>query len=230
MSFVLFSCGSDDSSPVEEGNVVLYGSGSATGFMPLLGQSALNFGVDPSNVTLRIYQVAVALNADCSNPIVIFRSTGGRVANFITNPVLGSGNLADGSYNCIMMTMSDTITYSPSVNDGTYCVAGTSYTADICRAGTYTDLMEGTTSTYTQCLGTNSTSGGVDNKVTVYVRTGAPGNGELAFRVTHGIQLLAPFVVSGRKNGTFYVDAAGSIQSNESVQYCENLPSPLGFR
>ena len=139
--------------------------------------------VDPSSLKLKIYQVAVALNTDCSSPRVIFTSATGSEVDFISNPVLGRGNPGDGTYNCIMVTMDDVIKFTPVSTTGS-CTGGVEYSLDTCRdqvssnnlpMSSHTDLLIDTTFTETECQGTAQMGSGiVPNKVTMYIRTSAP--------------------------------------------------------
>lgn len=218
----------------------------------------------PTSLKLHIYQVAVALSNDCSSPQVIFSSTTGAERDFISSPVLGSGSLANGTYNCVMITMNDVIKFTPSANDGATCTGGTEYAIDLCRTTassgnepvwSTTDLLEGTTTTSAvQCSGTSQVvgSGGVANKVTLYLRTNSlpstnpdaqytgswlngsvaafsvdGGNGPSVAR-ENGIQLTAPFVVSGTAAGTFYLDARNKVDGTGGN--CEMNAPEFGFR
>lgn len=222
-------------------------------------------GVNATSLKINVYQVAVSLNENCSSPQVIFTSTAGTEKDFLANPTLGNGSLANGTYNCVMITMDDVIKFTPSANTGATgkCVAGTEYAVDLCRAGgsaleNYTDLLVGTTTTNTQCAGTHQSVsplalGGVANKVTLYLRTTAPANnnpdaqyvtawqkgtvledsnapGQPSVDSANGIQLTAPFVVSGTSTGTFFLDATGKVQEASSNANCEIDAPVFGFR
>lgn len=139
-----------------------------------------------SSLKLKIYQISVSANTDCSNPITILSSASGTETDFMSNPVIGTGSVPDDTYPCLMITMDDVIKYTPATNTGA-CSSSTEYTADLCRdlassggAGnerwSFTDLLEGTTVTpNVECAGTSQsvTNGGIANKVTLYLRTTA---------------------------------------------------------
>lgn len=141
--------------------------------------------VNPTELKIKVYQVAVSLSSDCSDPQTIFISTAGVETDFLSSPSLGSGSIANGTYNCVMITMEDGISFKPAANDGGSCVANTEYSIDLCRINgsgqadqdyqSYTDLLEGTTTTNTACQGTSQIitggAGGISNKVTLYLRT-----------------------------------------------------------
>lgn len=232
-------------------------------FLSIVSTCSLWAVTSPSSLKLKVYQIAVALSDDCSSPIVLFTSTTGQEQNFLANPSLGRGSLDDGTYNCIMITMDDVIKFTPLVNDGATCTGGTEYSIDLCRTTatsngevvwSTTDLLEGTTTTSTECAGTSQVvgAGGVANKVTLYLRTNAVlqsnGNSQYtgswlkgtttAFSVDsgagpsvntpNGIQLASPFVVSGGGSGIFYVDATGQVTG--AGANCEMNAPEFGFR
>lgn len=217
----------------------------------------------PTSLKIKVYQVAVALSADCSSPTVIFSSASGTEKDFMTNPTLGSGSIADGTYNCVMITMDDVIKFTPAANDGGSCLGGTEYSIDLCRdtassggetVFSTTDLLEGTVTTTTQCSGTSQIvgSGGVANKVTLYLRTTAlpqnhadsqytgswlkgtttansvsGGTGPSANQA-NGIQLASAFVVSRGGAGVFYMDATNQVTG--AGANCEMNAPEFGFR
>lgn len=230
-------------------------------FLLSLSFSALAV-TSPTSLKIKIYQISASLNVDCSSPQVLFTSAAGAEKEMLGSPTLGNGNLANGTYNCIMFTMDDVIKFTPTAADGGSCVAGTEYSIDLCRdqvsSGgdafwSHTDLLEGTTVTDTECAGTAQSvaAGGIANKVTLYLRVGAPANGTAdADEVTswkagtvlanangagtpsvdslNGIELTAPFVVSGTKSGIFYIDATNQVTG--AGANCELNPPEFGFR
>lgn len=198
----------------------------------LLLSTSLFAVTNPTELNLKIYQISVALNVDCSDPQLIFQSTAGVTKDLIADPTLGSGTLADGTYNCVMITMDDVISYKPLANDGVNCVAGTTYAIDLCRTPETTDLLTGTTFTTPTCAGTDqsTTAGGLANKVTLYLRSGVSGllSSWMKTNANDGIPLTAPFVVNGTETGIFYIDATNQIQDNGSQ--CEMDAPVFGFR
>lgn len=186
-----------------------------------------------SELLIKVYQVAVSASTDCSNPLVIFSSSAGTEVNFLSNPILGGGNIPDGTYPCVMINMSDVIKYRPTANDGTRCVAGTQYFSDVCRSDSSesTDLFNGSTTTTVACTGTNPpTADSVGpNQVTLYMFTTSPNTGS-CFRTgaANGATLQSPFVVSGSSSGTFVVDVTNKVMDNGS--YCEMDQPTFSFR
>jgi hypothetical protein len=177
---------------------------------------------DPSKILVTIYGVAVSTSTDCSNPVVLFDSPNGIDADFLSNPVLGGGNIPDGTYPCVMINMSDVVRFVPKTSDGLNCVAGQTYSIDICRSdnGCSFDVRQGTTfSTNNTGHGTNTSAS--SDIVTMFLTTTAAANGSDNFRkpastsdTTRGIPLGSPFVVSGSSAGKFVVNATNQVSSN----------------
>lgn len=204
------------------------------GLMALLTLSlnAFAVAVDATSLKMKTYQIAVALDTDCTAPKVIFQSTAGEIKDFLANPTLGSGSLADGTYNCVMITMDDMVTYTSASGSGdTVCVAGTEYSVDICRSPETTDLLTGTTFTAQTCAGTSQWVG-VANKVTLYLTTAADGSGgNFKKGGINGIALASPFIVSGAETGIFYLDVGQLAAAvDNGFTGCEMTTPTFGFR
>lgn len=184
--------------------------------MILVGASGLAFGaVDPSSVKMKIYGVSVSTSADCSNPVSIFSSDTGTEFDMVKNPTLGEGDVADGTYECVMITMSDLVKATPATSDGVNCVADTEISGYVCQSSESYNLLSGSEFGAT----TSCTSG--EDKVTLYLHTGTTRtNGGNAFLrptsttdTTHGFQLGSSWVVSGSSTGTFVADFRGKMVS-----------------
>lgn len=219
-----------------------------------------SFGViSPSSLKLKVYQVAFALSDDCSNPQVVFSSVAGVESDFLSAPTIGSGPLDDGTYNCVMITMDDVIKYTAGATEGN-CTAGVEYTGDLCRnqansggifIQSHTDLLIGTTTTSTECQGTDPGAGGIANKVTMYLRTnglafsdpnseyvgswlkgtaaiGAAGGGNPTSPLPNGGLLSSPFIKTGSVTGVFFADATNFLDGTGG--YCELSGAKFGFR
>ncbi|MGZ3159412.1 MAG: hypothetical protein ACXU7H_10025, partial [Burkholderiaceae bacterium] len=73
----------------------------------LLSSSAM--ALDASSLKLKVYAVMASTSALCTSPVTIFSSATPTEVDFLTTPTLGSGSLPDGTYNCIIIQMSDNI-------------------------------------------------------------------------------------------------------------------------
>ena len=177
--------------------------------------SSISFAAgDPSSLKLKVYSVYASLSAQCTSPIQIYNNAAGSFVDLLVQPYLGGGDLADGTYNCIIIKMSSIIKHTPLTTDTT-CVAGTEYTGGVCNVGDQaTDLANGVIG----CMGNGTNAGSVDNTVYMYLTTDAlastgnkafvhpmaPGDG-------NGIKLNAPLVVSATTKAKFVVNATGKV-------------------
>ncbi len=193
--------------------------------------------IDTAFMKVKVYQFAVSTSTACTNPVVIFSSAGGREMDLLKNPTLGGGNIPDGVYTCLMITMSDQIKISPTTSDGLQCVAGTQYIKDTCRADDGTansDLLIGTTFNNVACHGTivGAVSTPVEDMVTLYLTTvgggaGSAWNKPTSTTSTNPVLLNAPFVVSGSSVGTFVVNARNGLCTSG---VCSPEAMTFGFR
>ena len=166
---------------------------------------------DASSLRLKIYKMAVSTSPDCSNPTVVVSNSSPSYSDFKTNPTLGSGNVADGNYPCVIIEFSDNIKITPSGN-GSYCFSSTETTNDVCRETTTSTLIDGSTVT--------CDSG--DNRVAMYLTTAASATTQSdAFNPPNcntagcdpdtGFNLARELQVSGSAVGKFIVDTDGKV-------------------
>src|SRR4051812_25654829 len=69
---------------------------------------------DPTSVKVTIYSVAVSKNTDCSEAVVVSKYASGQEFDFELSPTLMTGTLADGSYPCVILQMSDKLKLTPA--------------------------------------------------------------------------------------------------------------------
>ena len=93
--------------------------------------SANAMALDASSLKLQVYSVMLSTSAQCTSPVTVFSSATATEVDFLTAPTLGSGNPPDGTYQCVIIKMSDLIKFTPSATAG-LCTAGTQDTADVC--------------------------------------------------------------------------------------------------
>ncbi len=186
-------------------------------------------GVDPSSVKIKVYSVDVSKTADCASPVNVFTSAAGTTFDFVTSPTLGGGNPADGTYNCVMLTMSSLLKVTPATTTGS-CTAGTEFSTGVCNTGQFSDTLTAAgTTAHTAC-----TAG--DDKVTLYLQTGTTqidGGGPFLKPTTttdhtNGFKLAAPFVVAGTVVGTFVIDFTAGVVSGGGT--CGLNPPLFSFR
>ncbi|MBP7845020.1 MAG: hypothetical protein KA116_09395 [Proteobacteria bacterium] len=246
LSLLLISCGEEGS-----GNLVVKGAGADVSSRTLLSSFSDDFtnAVDeirplvasgnPGSLRLKVYEVLVSPNADCSDAVRVGGDEGVHLdadyQNILgtTKPVLGSGNI-NGTFNCVIMVASDYIKYTSESDVGASCRPGTEYTGEVCRNGggnrNFPDasfFSTGNGALEAACadgeqpipihLSTISTS--TDNAPNAFVppTSNATGN---------GINLAGSLVVDGGNISYFKVDGTGKIEDNSG---CDMQPPVFSF-
>lgn len=195
----------------------------------------------PASVFITIYAIGISTAADCSNPTIVSNyGTSGKRFDFAKAPFLGGAQISDGTYNCVILQMSDQITFTTSVADGS-CAAGSTYTIDVCRTDNscnYIPLtISGTTGTYgSSTAGTGTGTSVSADKVTLFLSTQSTGNGQSGGSFlqpttngsTNGFNIANPFVVSGSKSGIFVANFTNKM--NGTGASCDVSPPVFGFR
>lgn len=177
-------------------------------------------GGDPASLKIRVYAVYASTSAQCTNPVQVFLNNTGSYVNFLTGPTLGGGDLPDGTYNCVIIKMSDLIKHTP-LTTATTCVAGTEYTSGVCHVPQTADSLTGVADI--TCRGDGSTAGSVEDTVFMYLTTDAAAStSNKAFNrpVTagdgNGIKLGAPLIISATTRAKFVVNGTGKVVANGS--------------
>ena len=195
--------------------------------------SAPAMALDASSLKLQVYSVMLSTSAQCTSPVTVFSSATATEVDFLAAPTLGSGNPPDGTYNCVIIKMSDLIKFTPSATSG-LCTAGTQYTADVCRAdnGGMTQAPDAVGAP-SACSGTDAAP--VSDSVYLYLTTNASaGTGGNTFMQptgaasTNGLNLTAPLVIAGAAKSKFIVDARGKV-GDDGVS-CGMNPPVFGFQ
>ncbi len=83
-----------------------------------------------SSVKVKVFEMRASVNSDCSGAVTIFKTDNPTPVDLMTNPLLGSGALTNGTYHCLMFHIDDILTVVPQTTDGS-CTAGTAYNLDI---------------------------------------------------------------------------------------------------
>lgn len=184
-----------------------------------------DINLTPTSLKLKVYKFAVSTSQLCTNLItVIDNGSSPQEVEFIGSVNLGSGSLADGTYPCVAIEISDNIKFTPGANSvSAACQVGVEQTLDVCRdQGSHpTSLMiDGTTS--------SCTAGVVPDRVTMYMSTGANGNGDAfnppsAVGVGDGFLISSPLTVSGSAVAKFVVNPTGKMcdDTNDAGSDCD---------
>jgi hypothetical protein len=198
--------------------LVVYGSGSAAPSMQG-GDSNAVFG-PASSLTIKVYALYISTNADCSSPQLVQDLGAGENKDFMANPALFEGTPTNGTYQCVMMKMSDVLTMTPGATFGA-CTAGTSYSGDIYRDG-QTDFVD---VNLNPVVGHGTDSLPVDDQVTIFM-TRDPAAAQARGISSHqAIPLVSSLVVPGQT--TFHMDASHAV-ATDGVQ-CGIEPPVMSF-
>jgi len=200
--------------------------------------TAADTGLSASSIKLKVYKMAVSTSPLCTNLITVLDNGNSPTeVDFLSNPNLGSGTLADGTYPCIVIEISDLVKFKPSATStSNNCVSGTEYTLDVCRAGgSQSILIDGTTTTCTGTSGVDIHTYGTfgDDRVAMYISTATTGGNDAFNRPTsigdnaHGLNLGTSLTISGTASGKFVANPAGQLCDNNSAS-CEGGPGGSG--
>lgn len=99
-------------------------------------------GLDPQYLKMKVYKLAVSEDQYCQSPVVIFENDSPTLMNMIDMPNIGGGVLSGGTYQCIMIEISDTVIFASNASEGG-CTLGQEEITDICSdTGTSFQLIE----------------------------------------------------------------------------------------
>ena len=199
----------------------------------LLSSNVMAAALNASSLKLKVYSVMISTSALCTNPITIFSSITPTEVDFLAAPTLGSGNPPDGTYNCIIIKMSDVIKFKSSTTSG-LCNSNIENSTDICRSdnsgSTRAPDAGGTASS---CTGTDAAP--ISDIVYLYLTTNtSAGTGGNTFlqpldaNSTNGLPLTAPLVISGTGRSKFVVNATGKVDDASGTS-CGMNPPVFGF-
>jgi hypothetical protein len=195
--------------------------------------SAHAHALDAKSLKLQVYSVMLSTSPLCTSPVTVFASTTPTEVDFLAAPTLGSGNPPDGTYQCVIIKMSDLIKFTPSTSAG-LCSASTQYTADVCRTDNGgTTQAPDAAGAPTVCNGTDAAP--VSDPVYLYLTTnvtaGSGGNTFMqptSLTSTNGLNLTAPLVIAGAAKSKFIVNATGKV-GDDGVS-CGMNPPTFGFQ
>lgn len=186
---------------------------------------ALDTGFSPTSLKLTIYKFAVSTSPYCTNLItVVDNGNTGVETDFVNHPNLGSGVLADGTYPCVVIEVSDNVKFTPNgTSTSGLCVSGAESVIDICRTDqgggggvAASTLVDGTV---VNCTGTDVPIAPIANRVALYLSTAStagndtfhpPSLGDTA----HGLTLGSALVVSGTSVGQFRMNATNQVMDS----------------
>jgi hypothetical protein len=174
-------------------------------------------GKDPASLKVKILGVYASTSPQCTNPINVFLKPTADYVDLLQGPALGGGDLPDGTYECVIIKMSDVIKHTPKETDSS-CVAGIEYSGEVCRAGGDGGLATSLDGSAIPCTGDGTAKGVGDDTLFMFMTTD-PGasDGNRAFEHPlvagdgKGIKLGSPLVISSTTKAKFVVDASGGV-------------------
>ncbi len=201
--------------------------------VPAVAAPAPPVMLDASSLKLQVYSVMLSTSPLCTNPYTVFSNATPTEVDFLAAPTLGTGNPPDGTYQCVIIKMSDIIRFTPSGTSG-QCTSGTQYAADVCRSdNSGMTQAPDAVGAPTMCSGTDAAP--VSDPVYLYLTTnpGQAKGGDTFMQPTsaaspNGIKLLSPLVIAGTAKSKFVVDATGKVGS-DGVS-CGMEPPTFDFR
>jgi hypothetical protein len=164
---------------------------------------------DPAAVLIGMYALYISSNADCSSATLVQDyGEAGEVKDLAQNPVLFSADAAEGTYNCVLMRMSDVIGFRSESSFGT-CEADVDYQQDIYREGEsdWKDVD------LNPIVGTGTDEAPADDRVTVVMTTNPQAALAVGFSEGQIVTLGSSLVVPAQS--TFYWNGDGSVTTED---------------
>lgn len=224
---VLISCSDDEDSNANV-NTSIQGAGSSTAsLLGLISPQAL--GGSPTSMLVKFYGLAVSTNTDCSSPQLVFDiSSSPQTYDMYANPTIFSGNLSNGTYECVIMRISDNLRFTVDsaavAAHPSYCVdTSTIYTTDIYRSGeSGWKNLDGNSIT-----AHGSASSPVEDIVEIYASTDTSAAIAIGKSPNQVITLTSALTLPG--STTFFVDFNNGIDDHSGSQ-CWLEEGSFGFR
>ena len=209
----LGACGSDDGGPSEPtlGDLVVEARSAAsfaasplaTAPVGLQGAGPEAAPVDVTRYDVTFYRFYLAQDADCTSPVLLEDyGSSPLTVDLLTDPTLFEVTGTPGTYECIVMRISDVFTFVPETTDGP-CVAGTTYTVDTYYDGE-TDFLDVDGSPVT---GRGSDAAPVDDRVDILFSTDPAAVAARGYSTNQIVPLDAGAVIPG--TATFVYDLTG---------------------
>jgi len=178
--------------------------------------------LDADSLRIKVYQFSASTSEYCTNPETVFSfdDEDAEYKDMLNNPNFGSGTLDDGTYECVIIEMSDQVKFTPSGNDGN-CVLDQEETLDVC--GEYDDgMVELTDGSSVDC------EDDADDRVAIYLSTATPVTADASAFLppstsspNSGLHLAAALVVDGSSSGTLSLDTTGTVSNNTDDNVCD---------
>lgn len=186
----------------------------------------------PTSVKIKLYAAYASTSAACTSPVTLVDNGSTPVEHdFATAPIIASGDPGAGTYNCLILKMSDNIKFKA---DATAVAAwspdcgntSTEHTFDIYRDGGADDgTWKDKDGNAIDATGTVTSPGADIVYVYATTNTASATGGALGVSANQTLQLNGALTVPGRT--TYYFDATNGIQTNSNKCWIENVT--MGF-
>ncbi len=205
------------------GTLTIRGSSSAAGalwgpgFMTMNAPPVMLPGT-PTSLKVRMQKVYLSTSADCSNPVLVQDKGTGDYQDLAGKPTVFSGSVAAGTYNCLVLKISDIMKFTPDAAaqaaSGGVCVAGRETDFDILKVEdpveNWYDVDTGGT-----VAGAGTYGNAVAQSVFLFIST-SPAAVTAANARVHVHQLVPlanPMIIKASQvtNGAFVFDAANRM-------------------
>jgi hypothetical protein len=218
------ACSSDDS-PAEpsDGELVVQARSLQSFGTVVAGQElASQLRGDPTRYDVTFYRFYMAADPDCSDPQLLGTFDSSPVTvDLLTDPTLFTVSGEPGTYECIVMRISDVFTFVSESSFGN-CSAGSVYTVD-----TYRDGQSGWFDVDRNPIaGSGTDASPVDNRVDVFFTTNpaaVEARGYSEFQIT---PLTNGATIPG--TSTFVYDVTGQVVDDGTA--CRSAGGTYGFR
>lgn len=111
--FVVISCNKKESK-TSTPSLVITGSGSANAYKSLYQMTSAGKVLvgSPTSLILKLYAIYISQNEDCTNPEKVADfGAAGKIFNLLDSPTLFAREVTHGTYQCLILKMSDHISY-----------------------------------------------------------------------------------------------------------------------
>lgn len=217
---------------------LIYGSNSASSGRSAVSRGKLRLASScdgcsgsPETMILKIYAVYLSTHEDCSSPILVVDNGSTPVANDLSNnPVLIQASPPDGDYPCMILKISDNLTFRPDAEASAafpaICPSNSDAVFDIYRTDSG-DSWKDLDGNVIAPSGTISSPG--DDTVFVFASTNVSAllTGPFAPDPNQTQELTGSLTVPGQ--ATFYVDFSGGVKGDDDRCSIEG-GNGMGFR
>lgn len=212
VALLLAACSTSTTTPA--GQYQLSGAGAALAGRVVgakASTTALTVVGSPSHVYLQVSGVYLSAAASCASPVTVQSYSSAQAKDLIVNPTLATGEPAAGTYQCLVVEVADSISFT-STSAGGACSAGATYAMDIYRdnGDTQAEQWRGVSGSSIAPLGTDTTI--VSQRVALAFTSDTAA--AYAAGWGHGQVIPLTGTITAPGSNTFVWDFTGAVTSN----------------